>query len=121
MCIFAWFYQNVSKNMQQPLVGRQQELAILQKAFQSNEPEMVAVIGRRRVGKTFLVRSAYTQQMDFEMTGIQNGSTREQLQHFTSRLNYHARPILPFKMPQNSQEAFQMLIIYLEKSKKAKK
>ncbi len=87
----------------------------MQKAIQSNEAEMVAVFGRRRVGKTFLVRSTYAGKIDFEMTGIQNGSAREQLQHFVDRLSYHARPILPFKLPQNWQEAFQMLIIYLEK------
>ncbi|MDZ4679567.1 MAG: hypothetical protein SH848_21100 [Saprospiraceae bacterium] len=77
--------------MKQAFVGRQQEHAILQKAFQSNEPEMVAVLGRRRVGKTFLVRSTYGKKVDFEVTGIQNGSTQEQLQHFTDRLNYYSR------------------------------
>ncbi|MEQ1746300.1 MAG: ATP-binding protein [Saprospiraceae bacterium] len=76
--------------MQQQFVGRQQEQAVLQKALQSHEPEMVAVIGRRRVGKTFLVRSTYSESIDFEITGIQNGSLQEQLQHFTDRLNYHA-------------------------------
>jgi AAA+ ATPase superfamily predicted ATPase len=100
--------------MKQLLVGRDQEKAILERAFQSDEPEMVAVYGRRRVGKTFLVRSTYGDMIDFEITGIQNGSKREQLQHFTDSLNYHARPILPFKAPQNWQEAFQMLIVFLE-------
>ena len=37
--------------MEQPLVGRKEELVILNKALLSGEPEMVAVIGRRRVGK----------------------------------------------------------------------
>jgi len=107
--------------MKQAFVGRQQEHAILQKAFQSNEPEMVAVLGRRRVGKTFLVRSVYGKNIDFEVTGIQNGNTQEQLQHFTDRLNYYARPILPFQPPKNWQEAFQMLIVYLEKQGKTEK
>lgn len=107
--------------MQQQLVGRLPEQAILKKALQSGEPEMVAVIGRRRVGKTFLVRSAYAEQIDFEITGVQNGNLRAQLQHFTDRLNYHARPLLPFKPPRNWQEAFQMLIVYLEKLDKTEK
>lgn len=107
--------------MPQQLVGRQAEQAILQKAYESGEPEMVAVIGRRRVGKTFLVRTAYSGKIDFEMTGVQDGNTKAQLQHFADRLNYHARPILPFKAPQNWQEAFQMLIIYLENLKKTEK
>ena len=87
--------------MQQSLVGRQQELAVLEKAYNSNDAELVAVFGRRRVGKTFLVRASYAQKIGFEMTGVQNGSAREQLQHFTDRLNYHARPMLPFSAPRN--------------------
>ena len=81
--------------MVQQLVGREPEQAILRKALQSGEPEMVAVIGRRRVGKTFLVRSVYAGKIDFEITGVQDGNLQAQLQHFTDRLNYHARPIMP--------------------------
>jgi uncharacterized protein len=103
------------------MIGRQQEQEILQKALSSTEPEMVAVIGRRRVGKTYLVRSVFQQKIDFEITGIQNGDTQEQLQHFSDRLNYYAKPILPFQQGRNWQEAFQMLIIYLESKKKTEK
>lgn len=42
--------------MQNPLTGRQEEQQILRNAFDSREAEMVAVFGRRRVGKTFLVK-----------------------------------------------------------------
>ena len=107
--------------MQQSMVGRQQELAVLDKAFQSKEAELVAVFGRRRVGKTFLVRAAYADKIGFEITGIQHGTVREQLQHFTDRLNYHARPMLPFSAPVNWQQAFQMLVLYLETHFKNKK
>jgi len=103
------------------IASRQAEQAILQTALLSNEPEMVAVIGRRRVGKTFLVRSIYSGKINFEITGIQNGSSREQLQHFTDRLNYYAQPLLPFQAPKNWQHAFQMLIIFLEKGMNGKK
>ena len=100
--------------IRQPLVGRQEEQAVLQKAIQSKEPEMVAVVGRRRVGKTFLIRTVYAGRLDFEMTGIQNGGARAQLQHFADRLNYHLRPTIAVKAPKNWQEAFQLLILYLE-------
>lgn len=46
-------------DMLSQLIGRTKERATLLKALTSPEPEMVAVIGRRRVGKTFLVRSVY--------------------------------------------------------------
>lgn len=107
--------------MPQPLVGRRQEIAVLEKAYHSNEAELVAVFGRRRVGKTFLVRTTYVEKISFEMTGVQNGNVREQLQHFTDRLNYHARPMFPFSVPRNWQEAFQRLIIYLEEKIKGEK
>ena len=52
--------------MKNTLIGREKELAVLQAALQSTEPEMVAVIGRRRVGKTFLVKTAYANRIDFD-------------------------------------------------------
>lgn len=96
------------------LIGREQEQAILNKAYETAEAELIAVFGRRRVGKTFLVRSVYQDRIKFEITGIQNGSAKEQLQHFTNQLNYFARPILPFQAPENWQAAFRMLAVYLE-------
>ena len=53
-------------------IGRQQEQHTLLRAFHSDEPEMVAVFGRRRVGKTFLVRTVFSEQIDFEVIGVQN-------------------------------------------------
>ncbi len=41
------------------LIGRVPEQAVLQQTLDSDEPELVAVYGRRRVGKTFLVREFY--------------------------------------------------------------
>ena len=43
----------------EPLVGRDEELRTLEEALRSGRPEFVAVYGRRRVGKTFLVRKAF--------------------------------------------------------------
>jgi uncharacterized protein len=107
--------------MEQPLVGRKEELVILNKALQSGEPEMVAVIGRRRVGKTFLIRQAYAGRIDFEMMGVQNGSSREQLQNFADRLTLYAKPLFPFQRPANWLQAFQMLVTWLESTPKSEK
>jgi len=41
-------------------IGREPEIRVLTDALESPEPELVAVIGRRRVGKTFLVRHVYS-------------------------------------------------------------
>jgi hypothetical protein len=107
--------------MNQIFIGRQEEQAILHKALHSREPEMIALVGRRRVGKTFLVHAAYENRIDFEISGIQDVPLREQLENFTNRLNAHAKPILPFQRPTNWSEAFQMLITYLEGLKKQEK
>jgi uncharacterized protein len=40
-------------------IGRKNEQEVLQKALQSNEAEMVSVMGRRRIGKTFLIKSIF--------------------------------------------------------------
>jgi hypothetical protein len=51
---------------------------------------MVALIGRRRVGKTFLIKKAYENNFIFEITGLQNASTAEQLAHFHATLSQDA-------------------------------
>ena len=107
--------------METPFIGREAEKNILLKAMNSREAEMVAVIGRRRVGKTFLVRSVFNNNLDFELTGIQNAPIKEQLENFTTRLNDHARPILPFQQPLNWLQAFHQLATYLTSIKKEEK
>jgi uncharacterized protein len=107
--------------MEQKMIGRKDELTILNKALQSQDPEMVAVIGRRRVGKTFLIRQAYAGKIDFDLTGIQNGSSREQLQNFADRLTLFAKPLFPFQRPTNWLQAFQMLVTWLESTPKNEK
>ena len=71
------------------LIGRTEEIKTLNIALASNRPEMIAVVGRRRVGKTFFIKQTYGQQIDFELTGIQHATKSEQLQNFLFALrNY---------------------------------
>jgi uncharacterized protein len=100
--------------MKNILIGRKEEKAILEKAIHSHEAEMVAVIGRRRVGKTFLIKSVYGDRIKFDMTGIQKGSITEQLRHFTNRLNFHVSPPIPFQTPTNWLDAFHLLSLHFE-------
>jgi AAA+ ATPase superfamily predicted ATPase len=60
------------------LIGRETEQTILETALVSDESEMIAITGRRRVGKTFLIRSVYDTKIDLEFTGVQDASRREQ-------------------------------------------
>ena len=64
------------------IIGRKREQDILRKIYESEQSEFVAVCGRRRVGKTFLVREYFEEQMVFQLSGLANGSTQEQLRNF---------------------------------------
>ncbi len=68
------------------LIGRKKELDQLTKLKDSGSPAFLAVYGRRRVGKTFLIRQAFDNQFDFYLTGISNGSLALQLANFHAAL-----------------------------------
>ena len=100
--------------MDKTLIGRHKEKAILKEALQSSEAEMVAVIGRRRVGKTFLIKEVYKEHIQFEITGLQNASLQKQLNHFSFTFNQYIKSPIPMKEPSNWLEAFQLLVLYLD-------
>ncbi|MBQ1666483.1 MAG: ATP-binding protein, partial [Prevotella sp.] len=52
------------------IIGRKQEQEELQRLFRSNRPEFVAVYGRRRVGKTFLIKQVLKNSITFQHTGV---------------------------------------------------
>ena len=107
--------------MNKNLVGREHEQAVLLATLDSQEAEMVAVIGRRRVGKTFLIKNTYADRIAFEVTGVQNAEMAEQLQNFAFRINqffYEGKAKLKSK---NWLDVFQMLILALEKQKYTQK
>ena len=97
-----------------PLIGRTEEQKILQSALQSPKPEMVAVIGRRRVGKTFLIKSVYQNRIDFEISGVQNASRNEQLRNFMLQIAKFSQGQFPMTMPKDWLEAFYLLSKMLE-------
>ncbi|MFZ4477570.1 MAG: hypothetical protein ACOYPR_20415 [Saprospiraceae bacterium] len=85
--------------MENILIGRSKEQEVLLKALHSRSPEMVAVIGRRRVGKTFLIRSVYAGQIAFEISGIQDATLREQLKNFKYQLQNTFGTVAPAEKP----------------------
>ena len=105
----------------QKFIGREQELKKLKKIGQSGRSEFVAVYGRRRVGKTFLIRTAFENTFTFQLTAIANVSRSQQLLNFFTNLQKHEKDNPPRTVPQNWFEAFQQLIDFLEKSKGGQK
>ena len=91
------------------IIGRAKEKEVLLGVLDSRESEMVAVIGRRRVGKTFLVRQVYNDLVDLEITGIQHASMKEQIQSFTLALKKTFEWYDFPKTPTNWLAAFHLL------------
>ena len=101
------------------MIGRIDEQRRLREAFESESSEFVAVSGRRRVGKTFLVREQFHYKFTFQHTGLARKSTREQLQSFQLSLRRQGYTKAP--LPGNWIEAFDMLKDLIEWSKDRRK
>lgn len=54
------------------MIGRTEEKKYLQSLIYEEEPQFVAVYGRRRVGKTYLIRESFEHSFTFEHTGVSN-------------------------------------------------
>ena len=68
------------------LIGRDKEKATLQEALYKEDSQFIAVYGRRRVGKTYLIRESYGYQFYFQFTGAANTSLKNQLARFAIAL-----------------------------------
>jgi uncharacterized protein len=101
--------------MKNELIGRQPEQAILQCALDSKEAELVAVVGRRRIGKTYLVMTMYAENLAFEVSGWQNSTMRKQLQNFYFRLQTFFGEDLSSEPPKDWLSAFHLLTRLLDK------
>lgn len=91
-------------------IGRNKEIARLNKYAQSNQAEFVAIYGRRRVGKTYLVNNVFKKQLSFSMTGIIGGNRDSQFQAFVKGMNLCG---VSAKMPKSWFDAFSTLQQYL--------
>lgn len=81
----------------------------------------MAVYGRRRVGKTFLIRQVYRKRLVFQMTGIAKVNTSQQLANFFSAIREVDKSVERDNIPKNWFEAFGILKNYLQKSNEPKK
>ena len=68
------------------IIGRSAEKEILDQCLSSKRPEFLAVYGRRRVGKTFLIREYCKKHIVFSMSGAVNTPIKRQLHNFTEAL-----------------------------------
>lgn len=94
------------------LIGRNNEKSLIQKIEHSGAPELVAVYGRRRVGKTFLIRNGFKRKLTFEFSGIHHATLNQQLESFSLALT-KATGGLAIAKPDSWIQAFQMLTQFL--------
>jgi predicted AAA+ superfamily ATPase len=114
--IFAAIWQDIIMDI---IIGRDIEKQILTEILDSPEAELLAVYGRRRVGKTYLIRTTYAKHLAFEFTGIHNANLAEQLENFTRAMWKVAG--VGIGSAKNWLEAFAMLEGYLGPLVKQKK
>ena len=98
--------------MENSIVGRKKEIMELKKYLSSEQSEFIAVYGRRRVGKTFLIKELLEGQFTFRMTGKENARLGEQLLNFSYAMSDF---LGDDHVPQNWTEAFRMLSKNIER------
>lgn len=96
------------------VIGRIEEQLILGQTLQSNEAELIAIFGRRRVGKTYLIRKSFQKHIIFEFSGVHNATLKDQLTNFSNTLAERMQLSIPPAIPNNWTQAFQMLKNYAE-------
>lgn len=104
--------------MTEPMFGRDEERKLIDNYLCSDHSEFVAVYGRRRVGKTFLLRQTLDDVLCFSFTGIDNVSVSEQLQNFNLTIRHYYPQA---QMSTNWLEAFDQLRTYLESCRQEQK
>ena len=101
------------------LIGREQEQDLLHRAYESEGSQFVAVYGRRRVGKTYLVRECFDGKFVFQHSGVAKASTKLQLRYFKESLLKSGMP--KARLPKDWIEAFSMLEQLIGQSEAEKK
>ena len=95
------------------LIGREQETAKLDSMLASGNAEFLVVYGRRRVGKTFLIRQHLKDNIVFDFTGTREGTKEEQLNNFFEEYLKRTKGTKEKQSPLTWQDAFRYLIKYL--------
>ena len=99
------------------IAGRQAEVVLLQSLLKKEESAFVAMYGRRRIGKTYLIRQVFENEIVFECSGVLGKNMPQQLENFWRSLNEtnpQAQPPLP---PKTWLAAFFQLRDYLNLQK----
>ena len=95
------------------IIGREVEIKRLRAAAESAKPEFVALYGRWRVGKTFLINQVFGTQFAFKMTGVIDGRLNDQFTAFEDAMYDYGYDVT--EKPTDWMQAFIMLKRALKK------
>ncbi len=101
------------------IIGREQEINKLNEIKDKKDASLIAIYGRRRIGKTFLIRNYFKDEIIFEITGLYKGAPKDQLENFRNELDKNFN-FLETKKINTWLAAFQVLenVIKSNESKK---
>jgi uncharacterized protein len=99
------------------IVGRKSEIALLRSLKEKPQSEFVAVYGRRRIGKTFLVREVYADELVFECAGLHQKKFSQQLENFWLALQEVYPEAKHIQQPKTWLQIFAHLKTYLNSLK----
>jgi uncharacterized protein len=102
------------------MIGRNEQMLIMNEMLETNKSSFLAVTGRRRVGKTYLIDQVFKGHLCLAVTGIQHGSTSDQISNFLGKV-YQKSKKRKKKNPDNWLEVFFILSEYLDTLPKKKK
>lgn len=103
------------------LIGRTNEKETFKYALDGTESKLIALYGRRRVGKTFLVRQYFGAKIRFEVAGLHNGEMTDQLAHFASTLAKYGWAEAGIHPPNSWKMAFDILERFINSMKDKEK
>ena len=94
-------------NTAQAIIGREREIKDLEKYVKSGRPEFIAIYGRRRVGKTYLINQLFNGRLAFSMTGVIDGDFNEEMEAFMDAMDLYGFSVE--EQPATWMKAFSLL------------
>ena len=109
--------------MSTTIIGRKAELKLLKLFLSSKTAEFLAIYGRRRIGKTFLIKQFFKSQKNlfFSSTGEKDAPMKKQIRHFTEQISDIFYNGIKLQAENNWDETFAMLTKAFETVQKMKK
>ena len=105
------------------IIGRKKEIKLLEEKFSGMSAEFIVVYGRRRVGKTYLIRQFFNKKKGifFEQTGMNDGTLSEQLAVFSQALSKSFYQGAVLAVPENWMDALKQLSNAIDNTPKNKR